>query len=55
MFLGFRHETFICYCRTSPAEYIIPFDKYMKSAENDYFVGTRFRIYCEGEESAEKR
>ncbi|XP_048336269.2 auxin response factor 23 isoform X1 [Ziziphus jujuba] len=40
---------------TSPAEYIIPFDKYMKSAQNDYFVGMRFRIRFEGEESAEKR
>lgn len=27
----------------------------MKSAQNDYFVGMRFRIRFEGEESAEKR
>ncbi|KAA8549213.1 hypothetical protein F0562_000897 [Nyssa sinensis] len=35
---------------TSPAEFIIPYDRYMKSAENDYLVGTRFRMQFEGEE-----
>lgn len=41
--------------RTSPAEFIIPFDKYMKSAELDYSVGTRFRMVFEGEDCVEQR
>ncbi|XP_038682072.1 auxin response factor 24-like [Tripterygium wilfordii] len=40
---------------TSPAEFIIPFDHYMKSAEIDYSIGTRFKMQFEGEECAEKR
>lgn len=40
---------------TSPAAFIIPFDQYMKSAENDYAIGMRFRMYSEGEECAEKK
>ncbi|GLU07457.1 hypothetical protein SLE2022_244150 [Rubroshorea leprosula] len=39
---------------TSP-EFIVPFDHYMKSAEADYSVGTRFRMPFEGEESMEQR
>ncbi|XVE83851.1 hypothetical protein DITRI_Ditri16bG0120900 [Diplodiscus trichospermus] len=35
----------ICYKpRTSPAEFIIPFDQYIKSVENSYSVGMRFQI-----------
>ncbi|XP_075641031.1 auxin response factor 9-like [Castanea sativa] len=40
---------------TSPSEFIIPFDQYMKSAENYYSIGTRFRMRFEGEECSEKR
>ncbi|OAY49597.1 auxin response factor 4 [Manihot esculenta] len=40
---------------TSPSEFIIPFDRYMKSAEIDFNVGTRFRMLFEGEECPEKR
>ncbi|KAL9384957.1 hypothetical protein Peur_021967 [Populus x canadensis] len=40
---------------TSPAEFIIPYDQYMKSAEIDYSAGTRFRMLFEGEECAEQR
>ncbi|KAM1697118.1 hypothetical protein ACFX1R_032942 [Malus domestica] len=40
---------------TSPAAFIIPFDQYMKSAENDYSIGMRFRMCSEGEECAEKK
>ncbi|KAA8543166.1 hypothetical protein F0562_021339 [Nyssa sinensis] len=35
---------------TSPAAFIIHYDLYMKSAENDYSVGTRFRMQFEGGE-----
>ncbi|KAI5565271.1 hypothetical protein BDE02_14G113700 [Populus trichocarpa] len=40
---------------TSPAEFIIPYDQYMNSAEIDYSAGTRFRMLFEGEECAEQR
>nr|APR64070.1 hypothetical protein [Populus tomentosa] len=40
---------------TSTAEFIIPYDQYMKSAEIDYSAGTRFRMLFEGEECAEQR
>ncbi|CAK7348233.1 unnamed protein product [Dovyalis caffra] len=40
---------------TSPAEFIIPYDRYIKSAEIDYTVGTRFGMLFEGEECAEQR
>ncbi|KDP28078.1 hypothetical protein JCGZ_13849 [Jatropha curcas] len=40
---------------TSPTEFIIPFDQYMKSAEIDYSVGTRFRMLFEGDECADQR
>ncbi|KAJ6880074.1 auxin response factor 2-like [Populus alba x Populus x berolinensis] len=39
---------------TSTAEFIIPYDQYMKSAEIDYSAGTRFRMLFEGEECAEQ-
>ncbi|GFY98749.1 auxin response factor 2 [Actinidia rufa] len=38
---------------TSPAEFIIPRDQYTMSAENDYSVGTRFRMQFESEECPE--
>ncbi|XP_011033620.1 PREDICTED: auxin response factor 2-like isoform X2 [Populus euphratica] len=40
---------------TSPAEFIIPYDQYMKSAEINYSAGTRFRMLFEGQECAEQR
>ncbi|XP_021681483.2 auxin response factor 4 [Hevea brasiliensis] len=40
---------------TSPTEFIVPFDQYIKSAEIDYSVGTRFRMLFEGEECPEQR
>ncbi|XP_052306274.1 auxin response factor 2 isoform X2 [Populus trichocarpa] len=39
---------------TSPAEFIIPFDQYMKSAEIEYSIGTRFIMQFEGEECTEQ-
>ncbi|RVX20893.1 Auxin response factor 4 [Vitis vinifera] len=39
---------------TSP-EFIIPYDQYIKSAENNYSVGTRFRMLFEGEECSQQR
>ncbi|KAF7153605.1 hypothetical protein RHSIM_Rhsim01G0279900 [Rhododendron simsii] len=38
---------------TSPVEFIIPHDQYMKSAEIDFSIGTRFRMQFEGEEYPE--
>ncbi|XP_057507416.1 auxin response factor 23-like isoform X1 [Actinidia eriantha] len=40
---------------TSPAEFIIPRDQYTMSAENDYSVGTRFRMQFESEECPEHK
>ncbi|WCJ21424.1 Auxin response factor 23 [Euphorbia peplus] len=47
---------FIVYYRpwTSPTEFIIPFDQYMKSAEINYSVGTRITMLFEGEECQEQ-
>ncbi|XVE77696.1 hypothetical protein DITRI_Ditri13aG0083800 [Diplodiscus trichospermus] len=40
---------------TSSSEFIIPLDQYMKSAEIDYCIGTRFRMQFEGEECGQQR
>ncbi|XP_022758098.1 auxin response factor 2B-like isoform X2 [Durio zibethinus] len=40
---------------TSSSEFIIPLDQYMKSAQLDYCIGTRFRMQFEGKECGEKR
>ncbi|XWS76490.1 hypothetical protein CRYUN_Cryun01aG0180900 [Craigia yunnanensis] len=40
---------------TSSSEFIIPLDQYMKSAEIDYCIGTRFRMQFEGKECGEQR
>lgn len=53
--LGSKHEAFLCTCRTSPAPFIIPYDQYMKSAQYEYSIGMRFKMWFEGEEGAEKR
>ncbi|KAK9108600.1 hypothetical protein Syun_024611 [Stephania yunnanensis] len=41
--------------RTSPAEFIVPFDQYMESVKNKYPVGMRFKMRFEGEEAPEQR
>uniref|UniRef100_I1NUU1 Auxin response factor n=1 Tax=Oryza glaberrima TaxID=4538 RepID=I1NUU1_ORYGL len=41
--------------RTSPSEFIIPYDQYMESVKNNYSVGMRFRMRFEGEEAPEQR
>ncbi|XP_075489789.1 auxin response factor 2A-like [Primulina tabacum] len=41
--------------RTSPAEFIIPFDQYMESVKNNYSIGMRFKMRFEGEEAPEQR
>ena len=41
---------FVVY-RTSPSEFIVPFDQYMKSVKNSYSIGMRFKIRFEGEEA----
>ncbi|CAA3031527.1 auxin response factor 2 [Olea europaea subsp. europaea] len=41
--------------RTSPAEYIVPYDQYMESVKNNYAIGMRFKMRFEGEEAPEQR
>ncbi|XP_022770961.1 auxin response factor 2A-like [Durio zibethinus] len=41
--------------RTSPAEFIVPFDRYMESVKNNYSIGMRFKMRFEGEEAPEQR
>lgn len=41
--------------RTSPAQFIVPFDQYMESAKNNYSIGMRFKMRFEGEEAPEQR
>ncbi|XP_039064834.1 auxin response factor 2A-like isoform X2 [Hibiscus syriacus] len=41
--------------RTSPAEFIVPFDQCMESLKNNYSIGMRFKMRFEGEEAPEQR
>ncbi|XP_073134753.1 auxin response factor 2A-like [Henckelia pumila] len=41
--------------RTSPAEFIVPYDQYVNSVKNNYSVGMRFKMRFEGEEAPEQR
>nr|GMD78519.1 auxin response factor 2-like [Ipomoea batatas] len=41
--------------RTSPAEFIIPYDQYMESEKSNYTIGMRFKMRFEGEEAPEQR
>ncbi|CAH9112957.1 unnamed protein product [Cuscuta epithymum] len=41
--------------RTSPAEFIIPYDQYMESIRNNHSIGMRFKMRFEGEEAPEQR
>ncbi|KAI3954265.1 hypothetical protein MKW98_018089 [Papaver atlanticum] len=41
--------------RTSPAEFIVPFDQYMESVKNNHSIGMRFKMRFEGEEAPEQR
>ncbi|CAM8883541.1 unnamed protein product [Rhodiola kirilowii] len=41
--------------RTSPTEFIVPFDQYMESVKNTYSIGMRFKMRFEGEEAPEQR
>ncbi|XP_068661821.1 auxin response factor 2A-like isoform X2 [Aristolochia californica] len=41
--------------RTSPSEFIIPYDQYVQSVGSNYSVGMRFRMRFEGEEGLEQR
>nr|WAK98323.1 ARF2 protein [Paeonia lactiflora] len=40
--------------RTSPSEFIVPFDQYMESVKNNYSIGMRFKMRFEGEEAPEQ-
>jgi len=41
--------------RTSPSEFIVPYDKYMEAVNSNLSVGMRFKMRFEGEESPERR
>ncbi|KAF2288363.1 hypothetical protein GH714_007063 [Hevea brasiliensis] len=41
--------------RTSPAEFIIPVDKYAESVKNSFTIGMRFKMRFEAEEAPEQR
>lgn len=41
--------------RTSPTEFIVPYDQYMESIKNNYSIGMRFNMRFEGEEAPEQR
>ncbi|PKA56880.1 Auxin response factor 24 [Apostasia shenzhenica] len=41
--------------RTSPSEFIVPYDKYMESIKSNYSTGIRFKMRFEGEEAPEQR
>ena len=45
---------FVC-DRTSPSEFIVPFDQYTESVKNNYSIGMRFKMRFEGEEAPEQR
>nr|ANI70179.1 auxin response factor ARF7 [Salvia miltiorrhiza] len=41
--------------RTSPAEFIVPYDQYVESLKKNYSIGMRFKMRFEGEEAPEQR
>ncbi|WOL01764.1 auxin response factor 23-like isoform X1 [Canna indica] len=41
--------------RTSPSEFIVPFDQYMDSIKSNHSIGMRFKMRFEGEEAPEQR
>ncbi|XP_057518165.1 auxin response factor 2B-like [Amaranthus tricolor] len=41
--------------RTSPAQFIVPYNQYMESVKNQYSIGMRFKMRFEGEEAPEQR
>ncbi|GJS16560.1 auxin response factor 2-like protein [Tanacetum coccineum] len=43
------------FLRTSPAEFIVPYDQYMEAMKNNYSIGMRFKMRFEGEEAPEQR
>jgi len=44
----------ICF-RTSPAEFIVPVDKYMESVKIKYATGMRFKMRFEADDAPEQR
>lgn len=41
--------------RTSPSEFIVPYEQYMESIKNNHSIGMRFKMRFEGEEAPEQR
>ncbi|RYQ94159.1 hypothetical protein Ahy_B08g089040 isoform B [Arachis hypogaea] len=55
IFRGSTEVRLVLFCRTSPAEFIVPYDQYMESLKNNYTIGMRFKMRFEGEEAPEQR
>lgn len=53
--ISLLHRYSIMYRRTSPAEFIVPYDQYMESLKTNYSIGMRFKMRFEGEEAPEQR
>ncbi|XP_020261177.1 auxin response factor 2-like isoform X2 [Asparagus officinalis] len=41
--------------RTSPSDFIVPYEQYMESLKSNHSIGMRFKMRFEGEESPEQR
>ncbi|KAI3945019.1 hypothetical protein MKW92_012582 [Papaver armeniacum] len=41
--------------RTSPSEFLIPYEQYMNSVRSSFTVGTRFKMRIDSEEAPEER
>ncbi|XP_010929664.1 auxin response factor 23 [Elaeis guineensis] len=41
--------------RTSPSEFIVPYEQYMESLKSNHAIGMRFKMRFEGEETPEQR
>lgn len=53
--IWWKDWTNVMYYRTSPADFIVPYDQYMESVKNNYSIGMRFKMRFEGEEAPEQR
>ncbi|KAJ8476836.1 hypothetical protein OPV22_020563 [Ensete ventricosum] len=54
-FIFLRGENVYYKPRTSPSEFIVPFDQYVESIKRNHSVGMRFKMRFEGEEAPEQR
>ncbi|KAF6169647.1 hypothetical protein GIB67_004039 [Kingdonia uniflora] len=49
------YQLFCVRKKTSPFEFIVPYEQYMESVKNNYSIGMRFKMRFEGEEAPEQR